>query len=351
MKTDRSIAIISNSARKLPEYRREALEACVIFGLVPIMVDLPTNADSDAVAAALTIINGAEVYIGIFDSESVSDDEAFSELEYRHALNRNLPRLIFLRTSPNTHGTHDRMAALPFLQQQDQENVYPVETPKDLRRQLSQALNEGRIPGKGFVSREGSTQRKKGGGDGKAKDIVTGESSRHRQTWRVFVASPGDVKEERSRMPKVVDSLNKTLGQLFPVNVELWRWESDATAAAGEPQALINADLDRADVVVVIFWNRLGTLNSEGTTGTQSEVLLSLQRWRDAGRPAVMIYFCQRPARLNREELTQRLSLLDFRESIASSVLAVDYEDVHEFEWRVRDDLFLTISGLYVKRR
>jgi hypothetical protein len=135
------------------------------------------------------------------------------------------------------------------------------------------------------------------------------------------------------------------------VNVELWRWETEATPAIGEPQALINVDLDRADVVVVILWNRLGTPTSEGTTGTQSEVLRSLKRWRDAGRPQVMIYFCQRPARLNREELTQRLNLLDFRESVSASVLAVDYEDVHEFEWRVRDDLFITISSLYVKRR
>lgn len=336
MKTlERPIAIISNNARDLPQYRREALEACVLCGLVPIMVESLLRGNNTAVTTALSIIDNAHIYIGIFASGSPSEGETFTELEYQQAVKRNLPRLIY---STDTQ-------SLSFLQQ---DNVYRVETPEDFRTQLTQALNQFRIAGKRISE---GVARRKGGSDGKAKEIVIDANTRYRQTWRVFVASPGDVKDERSRMPKVIDSLNKTLGQLFPVNIELWRWETDATPGAGEPQALINVDLDRADVVVVILWNRLGSPTSEGTTGTQSEVLRSLKRWREAGQPQVMIYFCQRPARLNRDELTQRLSLLDFRESVSSSVLAVDYEDVHEFEWRVRDDLFITISSLYVKLR
>jgi hypothetical protein len=313
------------------------------------MVDVPPEADTEAATTALSIIDKAQVYIGIFDSGSVRYDESFTESEYQHARKRNLPRLLFSRLPSDSRDHEQSLTALPILQPEDQESVNWVESPKDFRAQLSQKLKQLRLPEKSHQIKD--TPTKKGGGDGNAKGPVTDANVSYRQTWRVFVASPGDVIEERSRMPKVVDSLNKTLGQLFSVNVELWRWETEATPAIGEPQALINVDLDRADVVVVILWNRLGTPTSEGTTGTQSEVLRSLKRWNDAGRPQVMIYFCQRPARLNREELTQRLNLLDFRESVSASVLAVDYEDVHEFEWRVRDDLFITISSLYVKRR
>src|SRR5205085_12688396 len=173
---------------------------------------------------------------------------------------------------------------------------------------------------------------KKGGGDGNAKSARpktspgTGSMPRTRrtlterladkpealgggkskQTFRVFVASPGDVQEERSRLPKVIDSLNKTLGTLLGVVVELWRWEADAQPAVGEPQALINPELDAADVVLVILWNRFGTPTAAGTTGTESEVLRSLQRWGRARHPQVMVYFCQRPALLNRDGLAQR---------------------------------------------
>jgi hypothetical protein len=195
--------------------------------------------------------------------------------------------------------------------------------------------------------------RRKGGGDGNAKSAKPKSSpgGKSKQTFRVFVASPGDVRDERSRMPKVIESLNRTLGGLLDVIVELWRWEADAPPGAGEPQSLIDPALDAADVVLAIFWNRFGTPTSAGTTGTESEVLRSLKRWSRVRRPQVMVYFCRRPALLDRPALEHRLKLLDFRERISPLVLAADYEDAQEFEWRVRDDLFLTIARLCVKRK
>lgn len=64
-------------------------------------------------------------------------------------------------------------------------------------------------------------------------------------------------------MPKVVESLNKTLGKLLDVVVELWRWEADSTPAVCEPQSLVDVELDKADVVLVIFWNRFGTPSAQ----------------------------------------------------------------------------------------
>ena len=83
-----------------------------------------------------------------------------------------------------------------------------------------------------------------------------------------------------------------------------------------------------------------------GTTGTESEVLRSLERWNKSGRPQVMMYFCQRPASLNRDELAQRAKVLEFRERIFSLALTGAYGDVSEFEWRVRDALFFTLASL-----
>jgi len=40
-------------------------------------------------------------------------------------------------------------------------------------------------------------------------------------------------------------------------------------------------------------------------------------------------------------------NVLDFRDSVSSMALSVDYQDASEFEWRVRDDLFLTLARLY----
>jgi hypothetical protein len=85
-----------------------------------------------------------------------------------------------------------------------------------------------------------------------------------------------------------------------------------------------------------------------GTTGTEGEVLRSLERWNRIGRPQVMMYFCQRPSRLGRDELEQSAKVLEFRERVSSLALTVDYEEVSDFEWRVRDDLFTTITRLRI---
>jgi len=172
------------------------------------------------------------------------------------------------------------------------------------------------------------------------------KTGKQRELLRVFVASPRDVSPERQCMPRVVESLNRTLGRLAGVLIELWRWEADAPPSAGEPQALLNPELDVADAVVVVLWNRLGMATKSGATGTETEVVRAMERWNRVRRPQVMIYFCQRAATLGREEVMQRLQVLEFREKISSLALTVDYQDVSDFEWRVRDDLFTVLNRL-----
>lgn len=341
---------------------------CLRLGVIPVMVEHVASGNRDTVEAALSLIDEAKVYIGIFGHTygniPPGYDKSISEMEYDRALERGIPRLVVTTSEGRPPETievdvADGAAKLEaFIDRVKKKQVVSqVESPKEFRSLLIDGLAALRI---NRVARrvlktppEGASERKKGGGDGKAKatqpKIPT--TNKYNQVLRVFVASPKDVQDERSRMPKVVDSLNKTLGKLLSVTIELWRWEVDALPSIGEPQALINVELDDADVVLVIFWNRFGTPTSEGTTGTESEVLRTLEHWSKARQPQVMIYFCQRPARLDRTDLEQRLKLLDFRERISSLVLAVDYEEAQEFEWRVRDDLFTTIARLCVKHK
>jgi hypothetical protein len=280
-------------------------------------------------------------------------------MEYERARKLGIPRLMFT-TGPNGRaepGANDSVAAPEGSAQRagGRQVVRRANSPRELGSLLLDAFSSlgmrGRTRAVLKTSTTGGTpNREKGGGDGSAKDAQNdgGWPGKPKRAFRVFVASPRDVREERSLMPKVVESLNRTLGKLLGVAVELWRWEAEAPAAAGEPQPLIDVELGEADVVLAIFWNRFGTPTSAGPTGTESEVLRSLARWREARRPQVMIYFCQRPALLDREGLEQRLRLLEFRERIAPLALAVDYTEAEEFAWRARDDLFVTIGRLCV---
>lgn len=93
-------------------------------------------------------------------------------------------------------------------------------------------------------------------------------SGQLRQHYRVFVASPGDVREERELVPAVIEQVNRTIGKQLGIHLESWMWDMDAAPNAGAPQEVVNPELDQANIVIVIFWNRLGTPTSKGDSGT-----------------------------------------------------------------------------------
>lgn len=114
---------------------------------------------------------------------------------------------------------------------------------------------------------------------------------------RVFVASPMDVAREREAVTGILDELNRMLGAAHGIHLDSWRWEMDAVPAQGEGQALINQELDRAAIVVVILWQRLGSPTKKAASGTVEEIDRALRNARKSGgRPRVMVYFCRRPA-------------------------------------------------------
>ena len=76
----------------------------------------------------------------------------------------------------------------------------------------------------------------------------------------VFIASPGDVQEERAIVREVCASLNRrpTIGDNFGILFTPVGWE-DAFPSAGRPQEIINRLVKECDVFVCIFHKRFGT--------------------------------------------------------------------------------------------
>jgi hypothetical protein len=52
---------------------------------------------------------------------------------------------------------------------------------------------------------------------------------------RLFVASPGDVEEERGHLKRVVDELNTTVAPFKNAVVELVQWRSHCQPSMGTP--------------------------------------------------------------------------------------------------------------------
>ena len=76
------------------------LDACLRQGMFPIMMEHLPAADADAIAESLRMVNEADIYLGIFAYRygyiPKGYDISVTEMEYNRAVERDIPRLIFL---------------------------------------------------------------------------------------------------------------------------------------------------------------------------------------------------------------------------------------------------------------
>jgi tetratricopeptide (TPR) repeat protein len=113
--------------------------------------------------------------------------------------------------------------------------------------------------------------------------------------FRVFLSSPRDVLPERDRAQAVIERLNAELGKVFVLS----RWEHSYYTASAPPQGQIANPGDH-DIVICIFWKRIGTDlprsydRPDGTsrTGTEYEFeeAREARERRQDGLPDILVY-------------------------------------------------------------
>ena len=87
------------------------------------------------------------------------------------------------------------------------------------------------------------------------------------------MASPGDVKEERERLERIVTELNRSWADSLEIEIELVRWETHAFPGfSTDAQATINAQLgDDYEIFIGLLWSRIGTPSPRARSGTMEE--------------------------------------------------------------------------------
>jgi hypothetical protein len=158
---------------------------------------------------------------------------------------------------------------------------------------------------------------------------------------RVMIASPGDVQAERNIVREVLNEWNSVNGarrrqMLLPLG-----WETDVAPEMGDqPQNIINKRiLEDADMLVGIFWTRLGTPTANYASGAVEEIEEHLK----AKRPA-MLYFSAAPAVLDSVDPQQYAALKAFKDSCKSRGLFVTYSDVADFRRKFSKDLQIVMN-------
>lgn len=165
---------------------------------------------------------------------------------------------------------------------------------------------------------------------------------RQRTVLDVFVASPGDTHDERSRLDVVAAELNRAT----TFQLDLIKWETHARPAAGRPQQVVFDTTTRTpDILIGVFRQRLGTPTGVADSGTVEEIENALSFWQQfqqgrGRRIEIMLYFKRPPYDVHSEADHEQLGqVLRFRQRVSKELLVWEYDDTDEFEASVRGHL------------
>ena len=151
------------------------------------------------------------------------------------------------------------------------------------------------------------------------------------QVIEVLVASPGDVAKERQAIQEAIQDLNASYSKSGGVHLVAVGWERYATPELGDrPQEILNDQFVRhCDMLIAVFWHRLGTPTGAADSGTVEEI----REMMELGRP-VMVYFCDRdvPSDVDTAQLEQ---LRAFRSEMESQGIVDSFSTAEDLRMRV----------------
>ena len=163
----------------------------------------------------------------------------------------------------------------------------------------------------------------------------------------VFIASPGDVTNERTIAHDAVLAVSRRMGTALGFMLDPVRWDTHALKDGVRPQATINQHVRDCDIFVGILWSRFGTPTSVAESGTEEEFTIAEATRRETGdRPTIWTFFSNarpdpKPLRTP-GGLEQWRKVCEFRARYESPEaeapwFVTTYEDVVEFERTLRE--------------
>lgn len=159
--------------------------------------------------------------------------------------------------------------------------------------------------------------------------------------FNVMIASPGDVASERAIIRDVVYEWNVVHSQARSIVLLPVGWETHSTPEMGDSaqNILNNQILERCDLLVGVFWTRIGTPTTEYASGTVEEI----ERHIESGKPT-MLYFSSQPVVQDTVESEQIEQLNAFKNSCRTRGLYESYDSFAGFKEKFYRQLQLKIN-------
>ena len=140
----------------------------------------------------------------------------------------------------------------------------------------------------------------------------------HARHCRVVLVAPDDVELEIEALKDVIQQANNWRQPDSLVDAWWWHTNSGPGLHLEGPQGLADdrMSISESDLVVAVFWARLGTAVHDAPSGTAHELMKARQSWRANGRPDVWVYFSTRDVPQQAALDEQFRALTRFRENL-----------------------------------
>lgn len=137
-----------------------------------------------------------------------------------------------------------------------------------------------------------------------------------------FVASPGDLQQEREAVRRAAQSVNDTIGRRFSLGIVVEGY-GEVQPALGRPQAIINPRVDDCDIFIGLLNRRWGTPTGINSSGFEEEYQRALERSSSDNRPAIALFFRQLSAEETADPGQQLQQVLAFQKQVREGRVAL----------------------------
>jgi len=112
--------------------------------------------------------------------------------------------------------------------------------------------------------------------------------------YKVFIASPSDLDDERQSIDEVIRELNLSFGQKNSLVIEALKWETHSAPAISNNhvQEIINKDIgDDYDLFIGLMWLRFGTPTFNAGSGTEEEFNNAYDRFTNSNKSVQILFY------------------------------------------------------------
>lgn len=154
--------------------------------------------------------------------------------------------------------------------------------------------------------------------------------------YNVMIVSPSDVVDERAIIGNCLYNWNDINGEAYNILFRVLDYQKNAHPDSGlHPQDSINIQLlKKADLVIAIFWTKIGSPTQKHVSGSAEEVLNHINNGKKA-----LIYFNDEAVNPSKVDHEQYAKLIEFKNQLKSKCLYWQISSKAELESKLKDHI------------